>query len=104
MSSNGLQIPPSKNIDPGQLVKKNEKLKQIFQKHKVFDKPHRVQCWKVVPDKVNRGGQPPNIHYIHENLEPKLEDDGFDEMRRYNLMTNWSRSETTQSRRADTIL
>ena len=77
----GIQIKANKDIDPGQLVKKNEKLRQIFDKHKLFDKPVRVQCWKVVPDKVNRGGQPPNIHYIHENLEPNLENDGFDEMR-----------------------
>jgi len=81
MATPPLTIPPSSEVPPAKLAKKNEKIKEIFEKHKLFPNPVRVQCWKVVPDMVNRSGQPPNMRYLHENLEPNQEVDGFDELR-----------------------
>ena len=79
--SQDLAIKPGANIDPVQLAKKSQRTKAILDKYKMYDEPQRVVCEKIVIDPNNRDGQPPDMQYLHYNLEPDKEKDGCLETR-----------------------
>ena len=81
-SGNGaFGITVNSGANPGVAMKVNIRMKDIFHKYKEFDEPQRVVCDKVIIDPSNRGGQPPDMHYLHFDLEPNQEKDGFDKLR-----------------------
>jgi len=81
MAAQSFSIQPSKDIDPAQLAKKNQRIKAIFNKYKLHGEPQRVVCEKIIIDPNNRDGQPPDMQYLHCNLEPDQEKDGWLETR-----------------------
>ena len=76
-----LKVAANDNMEAAQVAKANHAISDLWKKWKVYDDPINVVCDKIIVDSNNRGGQPPDMQYLHCNLEPQQERDGFDDKR-----------------------
>ena len=75
-----VQIPLIKHtdqMDAAVVHKTNQSIKETFKKYLLFDEPQRVVCDKICISRHNRNGQPLDLQYLHNDLEPNQERDDF---------------------------
>ena len=62
---------------PADHMKKAQIIQSILDRRLVSDEPERVDCDRIGVSEWNRKGMPPNIPYVHRDLYPQIEKDGY---------------------------
>ena len=75
----GVKIDPK--ADPMQLTKINDFMREVFDESVEHKEPTHIFCDRIIVDSNNRGGQDPDVHYLHFDLVPSFIKDGYDDLR-----------------------
>ena len=75
----GVKIDPK--ADPMQLTKINDFMREVFDESVEHKEPTHIFCDRIIVDSNNRGGQDPDVHYLHFDSVQSFIKDGYDDLR-----------------------